>query len=134
MQVDFLNERLTVGKSKTAAGQGRTVPLNPTALGAIRGWATNFPDRKPEHYVFASERFGLAGNDARAHSHGFDPEKPTRSFKEAWESAKRKSGVQCRFHDLRHSACTRLVERRVLSNTARADSLRNPVCPTVERG
>lgn len=35
------------------------------------------------------------------------------SFKEAWESAKRRSGVTCRFHDLRHSACTRLVERGV---------------------
>jgi integrase len=112
-QVDFLNERLTVGKSKTAAGQGRNIPLNGTALGAIQRWATNFPTRQPKHFVFASERYGLAGNEANAHAHAFDPEKPLGSFKEAWESAKRRSGVTCRFHDLRHSACTRLVERGV---------------------
>jgi integrase len=112
-QVDFLNERLTVGKSKTAAGQGRNIPLNATALGAIQGWATNFPTRQPKHFVFASERYGLAGNEANAHAHAYDPEKPLGSFKEAWESAKRRSGVTCRFHDLRHSACTRLVERGV---------------------
>jgi len=112
-RVDFLGERLTVGQSKTAAGQGRNIPLNATALGAIQGWATNFPARRPEHFVFASERYGLAGNDATAHSHAADPGKPMGSFKEAWESAKRRSGVTCRFHDLRHSACTRLVERGV---------------------
>ncbi len=109
-QVDFLNDRLTVGRSKTAAGQGRNIPLNTAALGAMRGWATNFPNRKPEHFVFAAERYGVAGNDAATHAHGFDPEKALGSFKEAWESAKRRSGVSCRFHDLRHSACTRLVE------------------------
>jgi len=63
-QIDFLNERLTVGKSKTDAGQGRTVPLNATALKALQGWATNFPDRKAEHFVFAAERYGVAGDDA----------------------------------------------------------------------
>jgi integrase len=50
-QIDFLSERLTVGKSKTDAGQGRTVPLNATALKALQGWATNFPDRRPDHFV-----------------------------------------------------------------------------------
>ena len=112
-RVDFLNERLTVGKSKTAAGQGRNIPLNATALGSLQTWATNFPSRRAEHFVFAVERYGLAGDDGSAHAHGFDPEKPMGSFKEAWETAKRKSGVTCRFHDLRHSACTRLVERGV---------------------
>src|SRR5262245_23131645 len=28
-QVDFLNSRLTVGASKTDAGRGRSIPLNP---------------------------------------------------------------------------------------------------------
>jgi integrase len=59
-QIDFLSERLTVGDSKTEAGQGRTVPLNATALKALHGWATNFPDRKPEHFVFGAGRYGLA--------------------------------------------------------------------------
>jgi integrase len=112
-QIDFLNERLTVGKSKTDAGQGRGIPLNATALKAMQGWATNFPDRKLEHFVFQAERYGLAGNDESPHAYNCDPEKPLRSMKEAWETAKSKSNVKCRFHDLRHSACTRLVERGV---------------------
>jgi integrase len=112
-QVDFLNQRLTVGKSKTAAGQGRTIPLNGTALRSLQNWATNFPDRRPDHFVFASERYGLAGSDATSHVHGFDAGKPMRTLKAAWESAKKRSGVKCRFHDLRHSACTRFVERGV---------------------
>ena len=112
-QIDFLSERLTVGKSKTDAGQGRTVPLNATALKALQGWATNFPDRKPEHFVFAAERYGLAEDDAKAHVHSMDPTKALKSFKESWESAKAACKVKCRFHDLRHSACTKLVERGV---------------------
>ena len=30
--------------------------------------------------------------------------------KEAWESAKIRAGVSCRFHDLRHTGCTRMLE------------------------
>ena len=35
------------------------------------------------------------------------------SLKEAWESAKRHAKVQVRWHDLRHTCCTRLVEAGV---------------------
>ena len=112
-QVDFLNQRLVVGRSKSEAGQGRPIPLNPTALQAVETWATHFPKREPGHYVFAAERYGLATDDAKPHVHSTDPTKPIKSLKEAWESAKRSSGVTCRFHDLRHSACTRLLERGV---------------------
>lgn len=112
-QIDLRNQRLVVGRSKTQAGQGRVLPLNPVALEAMETWATHFPDRRPEHYVFAAERYGLAADDGRVHVHSCDPTRPVNSFKEAWESAKRASGIQCRFHDLRHSACTRLLERGV---------------------
>ena len=112
-QVDFLSERLTVGKSKTEAGHGRGIPLNATALKVLQGWATNFSDRKPEHFVFPAERYGLAGDNETPHSHSLALDKPLGSLKEAWESAKNKADVKCRFHDLRHSACTRLVERGV---------------------
>ena len=104
---------LTVGKSKTEVGHGRIIPLNATALKVIQGWATNFPDRKPEYFVFPAERYGLAGNDAMPPAHSCTPEKPLGSLKEAWESAKTTAQVTCRFHDLRHSAYTRLVERGV---------------------
>ncbi len=40
-----------------------------------------------------------------------DPNTPAGDIKTAWEAAKTKAGVECRFHDLRHTACTRLLER-----------------------
>lgn len=33
-----------------------------------------------------------------------------KSLKEAWERAKLDVGVKCRCHDLRHTACTRMLE------------------------
>jgi integrase len=42
-----------------------------------------------------------------------DPTSPIGTWKEAWEAAKRRSGVDCRFHDLRHTGCTRLLDAGV---------------------
>ena len=42
-----------------------------------------------------------------------DPSKPVGRWKEAWESAKTCAGVSCRFHDLRHTGCTRMLEAGV---------------------
>ena len=42
-----------------------------------------------------------------------DPTKATKEVKTAWKSAQAAAKVQCRFHDLRHTACTRLLERGV---------------------
>ena len=55
----------------------------------------------------------IAGNDQAPAIHATDPTKPINSLKKAWESAKGRAGVRCRFHDLRHTACTRMVERGV---------------------
>ena len=38
---------------------------------------------------------------------------PIGRWKEAWEAAKIRAGVQCRFHDLRHTGCTRMLEAGV---------------------
>lgn len=112
-QVDFLGARVTVGHSKTEAGRGRVVPLNDDAIRALTAWATRFPDRESDHYVFPSERYGLAANDSHAHAHSVDVTKPVGSVKEAWESARKSAGVTHRIHDLRHTACTRMLERGV---------------------
>jgi integrase len=112
-RVDFLDRRLTVGTSKTESGRGRHIPLNERAQTALEAWATNFPNRRPEHYVFAAEKYGIAGDNENPHVYSMDASKPLNSFKEAWESAKDQADVRCRFHDLRHSACTRMVERGV---------------------
>jgi hypothetical protein len=42
-----------------------------------------------------------------------DPAKPIGRWKEAWEKARTRAGVQCRFHDLRHTGCTRMLEAGV---------------------
>lgn len=54
--VDFESRCLRWGKDKTAAGTGRVIPLSQRAMAALNFWATHFPDRKPEHYVFPAER------------------------------------------------------------------------------
>jgi integrase len=112
-QVDFGTRLLTVGKSKTESGTGRVIPLNGRAAAVLEFWASNFPDRKPTHYVFPSERYGAAGDDFTPCAYQTDPEKPIGRWKEAWEAAKIRAKVRCRFHDLRHTGCTRMLEAGV---------------------
>jgi integrase len=93
-------------------------------------WAGLFPQRKPTHFVFPFEKCGGKGKDKLfgfkgGVSYGTDPSKPTGDWKEAWEYAKRRAGVAlnpeaknpkplvCRFHDLRHTGCTRMLESGV---------------------
>ncbi len=126
--VDFENRCLRWGKDKTAAGTGRVVPLSQRAVAALSFWATHFPERKPEHYVFPAERYGAGGDQFSAKAYHVDPAKPIGSIKEAWEAAKLRAGkilmriddqecekeaalqaerikpLPCRFHDLRHTA------------------------------
>ena len=103
-QVDFLRQQLIVGESKTAAGTGRVVPLNNRVLDELQRWATQFPGREPEHYVFPTMRVGQGGN------YDIEPSQPIGSWKTAWARARRISNVPARFHDLRHTACTRMLE------------------------
>ena len=109
-QVDLADRAAMVGKSKTKYGTGRVIPLNSTAWRAMRDWANQFPDRQPEHYVFPSERYGAAGDAFEVCAYRTNPLRPIGSFKKAWQAAKRQARVTCRFHDLRHTACTRMLE------------------------
>ncbi len=112
-QVDLEARRLTVGKSKTEAGAGRRVPLNERAFAALSAWARRFSFRRPEHFLFPSEKYGQSGA-----VYDFDPEQSIGTFQEAWEAAKKRTAdeekgipaVACRWHDLRHTFCTRLLE------------------------
>jgi len=112
-QMDFVNDAVVVGKSKTQHGAGRVVPLNQRALSTLREWAQQFPKRKQDHYVFPSERVGFSSNDQIPQVFGTDPIRPITSWKVAWTTARSAAGVQCRFHDLRHTTVTRLLERGV---------------------
>ena len=93
------------------------------------------PGRQPEHYVFASEKYGAGTDGFKPCVYGRDPTNPIKDWKEAWEAAKKRAGaaltqsavkkgtnvhqepsqpLQCRFPDLRRTACTRLLEGGVL--------------------
>ena len=137
-QID-LNGVLTVGSSKTEAGTGRVIPLNPAATKALADWGKRFPDHRPEHYIFP-----------RCESKNIDLTKPTQGWRTAWRSATR--AVECpkcrllqrptdvcqnekckenmheitnplsglRFHDLRHTAITKLAESQASDQTIMA--------------
>jgi len=112
-QIDLEKHTLTVGDSKTEAGAGRPIPLNDRACMVLDMWVGHFPNRQPEHFVFPTEKCGAAGDDFKAHVYATDPTEPIGDWKEAWEAAKERAGVVCRFHDLRHTACTRMLEAGV---------------------
>jgi len=110
-QIDFANAAIKVGTSKTVHGAGRAVPMNKRALETLTAWSKDFPDRKAAHYVFPSEKVGISGNDEIPEVFDTDPTKPITSWKTAWNSAKAAASIECRFHDLRHTTVTRLLER-----------------------
>ena len=86
------------------------MPPNDRTLNELQRWATRVPDRQPNHYVFPTERIRQSGVYTR------HPDRPIGigSWKTAWATAKRKEDVKtARFHDIRHTTCTRMLEARV---------------------
>jgi integrase len=102
-QIDFSQSVLTVGKSKTAAGEGRTIPLNSEILPAIlthaQWYVKKFGELKPEWYVFP---FGRRGK--------MNPNRPVTTLKTAWNTVRKNAKVQGRWHDNRHTLITELAE------------------------
>ena len=119
-RVDFLAKSLTVGESKTEAGTGRVIPLNPRAVAVLTHWRGLFPGTEAEHYVFPHEKYGLAGNDRRQCAYEIIPTEPMHRWKVAWESARKAAKVSCRFHDLRHTFISRLAESQASDSTVMA--------------
>ncbi len=110
LQVDLERRTVRVGKSKTDAGTGRAIPLNDRATKVLQFWADQFPDREPEHFVFPSERYGAGGDKFEPTVYDINPAKAINSWKEAWESVKEDTDITIRFHDLRHTCVTRMLE------------------------
>jgi integrase len=102
-QIDFAKAILTVGKSKTFAGQGRTIPLNSEILQALlehaKWYAKKFGEVNPDWYVFP---FGRRGH--------MDPTRSVTTLKTAWTGVRRTAGIQGRWHDNRHTLITELAE------------------------
>jgi integrase len=123
-QVDLMIGSITVGQSKTEGGEGRLVPLSDTALETLKEWRTQFPDAQPEHYVFPSERYGLIGKKGtfggKVAPYETFPEQPIGSWKTAWRQAKKAAKVECRWHDLRHTAVSRVAAGGATDGTLQA--------------
>lgn len=114
-QVDLENQTLKVGKAKTSAGSGRVIPMNPqlfATLAEYAGWLARKLDRtiEPGWYVFPFTNRGLP----------IDPLRPVTTIKTAWEAVRTAAGVSCRFHDLRHTALTKMAEAGVPEETMKA--------------
>jgi integrase len=115
-QIDLLARILTVGRTKTEGGSGRTIPLNTVAYAALVRWASRFPEAKPEDYVFpACEAAGIE----REHpdTERIDPSRPIKSWRSAWRRALKDAGLSIRFHDLRHTCITKLAEGQASEQT-----------------
>lgn len=110
-QIDFLQKGVTVGRSKTEAGRRRKISLNRLAIDVLREFANLFPDRESSHYIFPTERCAGFGPDGQLRYYNRDPSKPIGSWKTAWNAVRRRAKVQCRFHDLRHTAFTRMISK-----------------------
>jgi len=103
-QINFYGKEITVGRAKTEAGKGRVIPFGPmleAVLNAYASWyASKLGPIDPDWYVFP-----LSNRSKPA-----DPTKPISDFKKAWDSVRDTAGVRCRFHDLRHTVCTKMAE------------------------
>jgi integrase len=108
---------IIVGRSKTDAGTGRVIPLTRRACAALTLWVSRFADAGPDTFVFPFHHVGFAGNDREPHIWGIDHTRPmsTYSYKTAFNTARRKAGVDYRLYDARHTFVTRLAENPKVS-------------------
>lgn len=113
-QIDIQKRQLRVGKAKTAAGTGRGIPMNDplweTVCGHLAWLQGTFGELQPHWYLFPF--FDSAKP--------MDPTRPVTTVKSAWESVRKAAGVDCRFHDLRHTAATKMAENNVPEATMKA--------------
>jgi integrase len=106
---------LTVSKSKTECGTGRTVPFTRRACAVLTLWLSRFPRTELEDYVFPAYRVGLCGNGRAPHAYGFEQSQPIGEWKKAWNDVCQKAGVKYRWHDLRHTFISRIAENPAVS-------------------
>jgi integrase len=93
---------LYVTRSKNETSK-RPIPLNQAARGAVERMLKRADDlghTDPEHYVWCASQH-----------HKYDPTKPASQWNGAWRSLRKAAGLPgFRFHDLRHTVVTDLLE------------------------
>jgi integrase len=100
--IDLQAKALHIRKSKNE-GSKRILPLNEDALAAVKRMierADELGHGKPEHYLWCGTQH-----------HKIDPTKPAAKWDTAWRALRDAAGLRgLRFHDLRHTVVTRLLE------------------------
>jgi integrase len=111
-RMDLSRAVLTVGDSKTEAGEGRTIPLNSTLLEVMveyaKWYAKRFGAIQPGWYIFP---YGKPRPK--------DPTRPMVTLKTSWSNVRKKAGVTGRWHDNRHTLVTDLAESGAGDETIR---------------
>ncbi len=102
-QIDLKAGFLRVGRAKTEAGEGRTVPFNSELSEALVQHRARYEEKfgqiKPEWYLFP---FGRPMPS--------DPTRHVTTLKTAWNNVRKNAEVKGRWHDNRHTLITELAE------------------------
>jgi integrase len=109
-QIDFEQRVVTVGKAKTSSGTGRQLPMNAELFDVLcahaQWFAARFGNTEPGQYLFP---YGKPTPS--------DPTRPITDITGSWDALRKRAGVKCRFHDLRHTVATKMAEAGVLEST-----------------
>jgi integrase len=126
-RIDFAGGGLRFAKDKTKAGSWRTIPISRRAMATLEVWAANFPHRKPKDYVFPSEVYKQVKGGGMVVVSS-DPTKSLTSLQRSWETTLERAAwilagrpdsmdevepFECRFHDLRPNAVSRMIANKV---------------------
>lgn len=137
--VDLVDRKLIIGKSKTDAGY-REIPLNGAGLwGCARllERANALGSTEPEHFLFPGFNYKRTKAAEGSAGTGYNPLKPQRTWRTAWRSLRKEAAKRAaagiedeaarkkaaaafaglRFHDLRHTAITKLAESEASDQT-----------------
>jgi len=106
---------LTVSRSKTEGGTGRTIPLSRRTCAVLTLWLSRFSPAPTDGFLFPCHKVGFAGDKRKAFLYDFDFSRPGSEWKTAWTAACRSAGVRYRWHDLRHTFVSRLAENPAVS-------------------
>ena len=102
MDFDLVKRVIHVRTSKNETSK-RVIPLNDSAFAAVERMvkrADILGHTAPEHYLWCASQH-----------HKLDPTQPARKWDTAWRALREAAGLSgLRFHDLRHTVVTRLLE------------------------
>jgi hypothetical protein len=100
---------ITVGRSKTAAGTGRTIPMSGELRSILETYKNGYEEKvgtvEPEAYVFPYGK-----------SRKWDRTRLVNSLKTAWENVRAWAGVTCRLRDLSYIPVLRIYVSPVRRN------------------